>query len=148
VAFFGALAFGWLAQRIGSKRAILLSLVIWGGVVIYGYFMPAGVPAQFFLLAAIIAVVLGGSQAISRSVFSLMIPKGQEAEYFGIYEVSERGTSWLAPFLFGLAYQFTDSYRVAIISLIIFFVAGFALLLFVDVRRAAAAAGNVAPAHG
>jgi len=116
--------------------------------VIYGYFMPAGVPAQFFLLAAIIAVVLGGSQAISRSVFSLMIPKGQEAEYFGIYEVSERGTSWLAPFLFGLAYQLTDSYRVAIISLIIFFVAGFALLLFVDVRPAAAAAGNVAPAHG
>ncbi len=147
VAFFGALAFGWVAQRIGSKRAILVSLVIWGGTVVYGYFMPAGVPAQFFLLAAIIAVVLGGSQAISRSVFSLMIPKGQEAEYFGIYEVSERGTSWLAPLLFGLAYQFTDSYRIAIISLIIFFVAGFVLLLFVDVRRAAEAAGNVAPAN-
>lgn len=147
VAFFGALAFGWVAQRIGAKRAILISLVIWGGAVIYGYFMPAGVPAQFFLLAAIIALVLGGSQAISRSVFSLMIPRGQEAEYFSIYEVSERGTSWLAPFLFGLAYQFTGSYRIAIVSLIMFFVAGFILLLFVDVRRAAEAAGNVAPAN-
>lgn len=147
VAFFGALGFGWLARRIGAKRAILLSLLIWGGTVIYGFFIPAGVPAQFFLLAGIIALVLGGSQAISRSVFSLMIPRGQEAEYFGIYEVSERGTSWLAPFLFGLAYQFTSSYRIAIISLIIFFVAGFILLLFVDVRRAAEEAGNVAPAN-
>lgn len=147
VAFFGALVFGWLAQRIGAKRALQISLVIWSGVVIYGYVVPAGAPGQFFLLAAIIALVLGGSQAISRSIFSLMIPKGQEAEYFGIYEVSERGTSWLAPFLFGLAFQMTGSYRIAIISLIIFFVFGFILLLFVNVRRAAEEAGNVAPAR-
>ena len=147
VAFGGALAFGFLARRIGSKRAIMLSLLIWTGVVIYSYFMPAGVPAQFFLLAGVIAVVLGGTQAISRSVFSLMIPAGQEAEYFSIYEVSERGTSWLAPLLFGLAFQITGSYRIAIVSLMIFFVAGFALLIFVNIRRAAEEAGNVAPAH-
>jgi len=147
VAFFGALAFGRLAQWIGAKRAILISLVIWTGTVIYGYFMPAGVPAQFFLLAGVIAVVLGGSQALSRAVFSLMIPEGKEAEYFSFYEISDRGTSWLAPLFFALAYQNTGSYRIAIVSLMIFFIAGFAVLCFVNVRRAAEAVGNVAPSR-
>ncbi|NJM05352.1 MFS transporter [Candidatus Gracilibacteria bacterium] len=148
VAFFGALGFGWLAQRIGAKRAILGSLVIWGGTVTYAYFMPAEQPALFFALGAVIAIVLGGSQALSRSVFSLMIPKGQEAEYFSLYEISERGTSWLAPLFFALAIQFTNSYRIAIVSLIIFFILGFCLLLFVDIRKAALEAGNVAPSRG
>jgi UMF1 family MFS transporter len=147
VAFFGALAFGWAARRIGAKRAILVSLVVWTGTVIYGYFMPAEVPAQFFGLAAVIALVLGGSQAISRSVFSQLIPQGQEAEYFSIYEVSERGTSWLAPLFFGLALQFTGSYRIAIVSLMVFFVAGFILLSMVDLRKAIADVGNRAPAR-
>ena len=147
VAFFGALGFGWMAQRIGAKRAIQISLLIWTAVVIYGYFMPREVPAQFFLLAGVIALVLGGSQALSRSIFSLMIPTGQEAEYFSIYEISERGTSWLAPLLFGLAFQFTGSYRIALISLMIFFIAGLGLLFFVNIRRAVDEAGNVAPSH-
>jgi UMF1 family MFS transporter len=147
LAFGGALLFGWLARLLGTKRAILLSLVIWTLVVTYAYFMPAGVPAQFFLLAGCIALVLGGTQALSRSVFSLMIPRGQEAEYFSLYEISERGTSWLAPLLFGLAYQNTGSYRIAIVSLIVFFIAGFILLTRVSIRRAAEAVGNRAPDH-
>lgn len=147
VAFFGAIGFGILAQRIGSKQAIIISLFIWTAVVIYGYFMPAGVPAQFFALAAVIALVLGGSQAISRSVFSLMIPEGQEAEYFSLYEIGERGTSWLAPLFFGLALQYTGSYRIALVSLMVFFIAGLILLSFVNIRRAAEEAGNQAPAH-
>jgi UMF1 family MFS transporter len=114
-------------------------------VVVVSYFMPVGNVPLFFVLGAVIAIVLGGSQALSRSVFSLMIPQGQEAEYFSLYEVSERGTSWLAPLLFGLAFQVTDSYRVAIISLIIFFIAGLILLPFVDIRRAALDAGNEPP---
>ncbi|PDW02834.1 MFS transporter [Candidatus Viridilinea mediisalina] len=145
VAFFGALLFGWIAQRIGAKRAIAASLVIWTAVVIYGYFMPAEVPAQFFLLAAVIALVLGGSQAISRSLFSQMIPEGQEAEYFSIYEVGERGTSWLAPLFFGLAYQITGSYRIALVSLMVFFISGLLVLLMVNVRRAIEEAGNRVP---
>jgi UMF1 family MFS transporter len=147
VAFGGALAFGRLARRIGVKRAITLSLVIWSGVVIFSYFMPAGNVPLFFGLGAVIALVLGGSQALSRSVFSLMIPKGQEAEYFSLYEVGERGTSWLAPLFFGLALQFTGSYRVAIISLIVFFIAGLLVFLRVDIRKAAADVGNQAPAN-
>ncbi len=92
-----------------------------------------------------IALVLGGSQALSRSLFSQMIPKGQETEYFGLYEVSERGTSWLGPLLFGLAIQMTDSYRLAVLSVGVFFIAGLILLPLVDVRRAIAEAGNEAP---
>jgi UMF1 family MFS transporter len=146
VAFFGALAFGWIATRIGAKRAILASLVLWTLVVIVAWsIVQPGRPDQFFIMAAVIALVLGGSQALSRSVFSLMIPAGQEAEYFSLYEISERGTSWLGPLVFGLALQSTGSYRVAILLLITFFIVGGALLTRVDIRRAAVEAGNQPP---
>lgn len=141
VAFFGALFFGYLAGKIGTKRAILASLVIWSGTVFYAYaFLQT--ETQFFVMGAVIAVVLGGSQALSRSVFSTMIPKGQEAEYFSLYEISERGTSWIGPLVFGLALQTTGSYRVGILSVVIFFIAGLVILPFVDFRRAAVEAGN------
>lgn len=144
-AFFGSLIFNWIAKAIGSKRAIIVSLVIWTGVLVYAYGL-LQTRLQFFILGAVIAIVLGGSQALSRSVYSLMIPKGQEAEYFSLYEVSDKGTSWLAPLMFGLALQFTHSYRVAILSLVVFFIVGLALLARVDVRKAAIEAGNEAPA--
>ncbi len=144
VAFFGALIFNGVAKAVGSKRAIMLSLTIWTGAIVYAY-GPLRTATQFFVLAAVIAIVLGGSQALSRSVYSLMIPKGREAEYFGLYEVSERGTSWLGPLLFGLALQFTGSYRIAILSVVVFFVIGLALLIGVNVRTAAIEAGNETP---
>jgi len=145
VAFFGALAFGVLARWIGAKRAIIFSLVIWTGVTVYTYgVLRSG--GEFFVVAAVIAVVLGGSQALSRSLFSQMIPKGQETEYFSLYEISERGTSWMGPLLFGLAIQLTDSYRLAVLSVGVFFIAGLILLPMVDVRRAIEEAGNEAPA--
>jgi UMF1 family MFS transporter len=147
VAFGGALAFGWLARVLGARRAIMLSLVIWTATVTFAYFMQAGNVTQFFILAAVIAIVLGGSQALSRSLFAQMIPPGKEAEYFSLYEVSERGTSWLGPLFFGLALQFTGSYRIAIVTLIAFFVAGFLILSRVDVRRAIVEAGNTPPAR-
>lgn len=145
VAFFGALGFGYLANWIGAKRAILLSLVIWTGVTLFAYSPLLQTGGQFFMLGAVIALVLGGSQALSRSLFSQMIPKGQETEYFSLYEVSERGTSWLGPLIFGLAIQFTDSYRVAVLAVGIFFIAGMILLPLVDVRRAITEAGNEVP---
>lgn len=144
IAFFGALGFGYLARWIGSKWAILYSLVIWLGVTIYTYgFLQT--EFQFFVIGGIIAIVLGGSQALSRSLFSLMIPRGQEAEYFSLYEVSERGTSWLGPFVFGLALQQTGSYRIAILSLALFFAVGLLLLLRVNPRQAIREAGNPVP---
>ena len=147
VAFGGALLLGRLAATYGAKRVILVSLVVWAVVVGAAYVLPAERPVEFFALATGIGVVLGGTQALSRSLFSQLIPGGREAEYFGLYEVSERGTSWLGPALFGVALQVTGSYRIAILSLIVFFVAGFALLARVDVRRAIIEAGNEVPAR-
>ncbi|HUS07502.1 MAG TPA: MFS transporter [Bryobacteraceae bacterium] len=141
VAFLGAIGFNYLAKWIGAKNAVMWSLIVWSGVLVAIYFT-VRTTAQFFLMAAVVAVVLGGSQALSRSLYSLMIPKGREGEYFSLYEISDKGTSWLGPLAFALALQFTHSYRLAILSLILFFLVGLAILSRVDVRRAATEAGN------
>jgi MFS transporter, UMF1 family len=134
IGFFGAILFNCVARAVGAKRAIVISLLIWIGTLVYAYaFLKTS--RDFYMMAAAIAVGLGGSQALSRSVYSLMIPKGQESEYFGLYEISDKGTSWLGPLLFGLALQLTGSYRVAILSLIVFFVLGLLLLLNVNVHQ-------------
>ncbi len=141
VGFFGAILFNYIARAISAKRAIIVSLLIWIGTLVYAYaFLKT--TRDFYMMAAVIAIVLGGSQALSRSVYSLMIPKGQESEYFGLYEISDKGTSWLGPLLFGLALQFTGSYRIAIVSLIIFFVVGLLLLFRVSVRQGVLDADN------
>lgn len=139
VAFFGSLAFNWIAAVINAKRAVMLSLVIWTCVLLAMYFWVRTV-GQYFVMAALVALVLGGSQALSRSLFSQMIPQGQEAEYFGLYGISDKGTSWLCPLLFGLAVQFTGSYRLSSLTLAMFFLAGLAVLARVDVQRAVAEA--------
>jgi UMF1 family MFS transporter len=141
----GALGMGRLSRRYGAKRTILGSLVAWTLILGAGYFLPAGAPVWFFVLASGIGLVLGGSQALSRSLFSHLVPPGKEAEYFSAYEMSDRGMSWLGPLLFGVTYQLTGSYRDAIISLVVFFVLGFALLARVPVRRAISDAGNPVP---
>jgi UMF1 family MFS transporter len=147
VAVAGALLLGWLAVRLGAKKVVLASLVVWIGVLAYAYVLPAGQVQAFYVLAVFIGLVLGGTQALARSLFSHMVPTGAEAEYFSAYEISDRGTSWLGALLFGVAVQITGSYRVAILSLVLFFVMGFALLWIADIRRAAAEAGNAAPAR-
>jgi UMF1 family MFS transporter len=145
VAFAGAMALGRIAQRIGALRTVLWSLLVWIGVLIAAYFVQSGAAVQFYLLASVIGFVLGGTQALSRSLFSQLIPAGREAEYFGFYEISDRGTSWLGPFLFALTFQLTASYRYAIFSLLFFFVAGGLLLLRLPMRQAIEQAGNVPP---
>jgi UMF1 family MFS transporter len=145
VAFGGALFWGHLAGWVGAKRSLLISLAIWSVVVIFACFGLKGDHrvSQFWALGACIAAVLGGSQAISRSLFSRMIPPGKEAEFFSIYEVSERGTSWIGPLAFGLVNQWTGSLRPALLSLVVFFVVGSVLLaFFVDVPRAIAESGQ------
>jgi UMF1 family MFS transporter len=138
VAFGGALFWGRLAKWIGAKQAIVVSLVIWSAVVIFAYGGMRGENrvTEFMILGIFIAIVLGGSQAISRSLFSQMIPDGREAEFYSFYEISERGTSWIGPLIFGLTNQLFGSLRPAILSLIFFFVAGLILLPFVNVRKA------------
>ena len=134
VGVIGNFLFNYLARAITAKRAIMVSLLIWIATLVYAYaFLKTTL--DFYLMAAAIAIVLGGSQALSRSVFSQMIPKGQESEYFGLYEISDKGTSWLGPLLFGLALQYTGSYRIAIVSLIVFFGLGVLLLFKVNVSE-------------
>ena len=146
VAFFGALGFGRLAQRIGAKRAIMFSLVLWTGVIIYAYgFLQT--TTQAFAMGAMIALVLGGSQALSRSLFSRMIPAGREASFFGVYEITERGTSWIGPLIFGYVVSRTGSYRDAMLSLIVLFGLGLLILALTDTDRAIHEAGNETPAE-
>ena len=134
VAVAGALIFERLAYLIKTKNAIIVSLVIWAAIVIYAYQFLNSVP-EAWVMAAVIAIVLGGSQALSRSLFSRMIPVGKEASFFGLYEVSERGTSWMGPLLFSIVIARTGSYRLALLSLIFFFVVGLIVLWFTDTDR-------------
>lgn len=144
VAFAGALVFDYIARGVGTKNAIIISLFIWVGTTFYTYrFLQT--ERQFFILGGIIAIVLGGSQALSRSLFSQMIPEGREAEYFSLYEISERGTSWLGPLAFALAFQLTNSYRISILSIVLFFALGLILLFAANVQRAIEEAGNELP---
>ena len=134
VAVGGALLFERLAYLIKTKNAIIVSLVIWSGIVVYAYTFLNSVP-EAWVMAAVIAIVLGGSQALSRSLFSRMIPEGKEASFFGLYEVSERGTSWMGPLLFSIVIARTGSYRLALLSLIFFFVVGLIVLWSTDTDR-------------
>jgi UMF1 family MFS transporter len=145
LAFGGALLLGALANKIGARKTILLSLALWLVVVTAAYWLPEGEPLPFMLLGAGIGLVMGGSQALSRSLFSQLIPEGREGEYYGFYEISDKGTSWLGPLFFGLIFQLTNSYRAGIISLMVFFLIGGVLLAFVPLRRAITAVGNTPP---
>jgi UMF1 family MFS transporter len=146
VAFVGALIFGRLASRFGAWRVVLNSLVIWTFVVTMAFFVPAREFLIFAGLAVLIGIVLGGSQALSRSMYSQLIPRGREAEFFSLYQAMERGTSWFGTLVFGLVHQFTHSYRWAIVALIVFFVVGGLILSRVRMREGIVAAGNAVPA--
>lgn len=137
----GTLLFDRIARWVGTKRAIMISLVIWAAVVIFSYAFLYN-ETQLYVLGVAVALVLGGSQALSRSLFAQMIPNGRESEYFGFYEISERGTSWIGPIVFAIAVQLTGSQRIAIVSLIIFFIAGLMLLSRVNIREAIREAGH------
>ncbi len=145
VAFGGALLFGRIAARIGSYKPILYGVFAWIAIVVLAFLLPAGNVPLFMLVAVAIGVVLGGTQALSRSFFSLLIPRGREGEYFALYNAAERGTSWLGTFVFAVMFQVTDSYRPALLALIVFFAVGAFFLLRLDPERGIREAGNVVP---
>lgn len=138
IGIVGALVLGRLARRYTAKNVVLFSLVLWTVVLIFGFFTPAGRPLMFFILAALIGFVLGGSQALSRALFAQLVPKYREAEYFSLYEVSNGASSVLGPLVFGLTLLLTDSYRYALLFLIVFFVIGGILLTRVNVAKGVA----------
>jgi UMF1 family MFS transporter len=125
--------FGMLGTRIGTKRAIFLALAVYAFACVLGYFMTTAL--HFFILAALIGMVQGGSQALSRSLFARLIPPSKASEYFGFYAVVERFATILGPAIFTLSVVVTGSSRNAVLFVILFFVAGAWLLSLVNVEE-------------
>lgn len=136
VAFFGAMGFGRLAARIGARRALLASIAVWAAVTLAAFFLPIGQAAPFLALAVVIGFVLGGTQALSRSLYGSMIPEEQSAELYGFYSVFSKFSSIWGPFVFAFVRQATGSARLAILSIALFFIAGGLLFRSVDVEQA------------
>ena len=126
---------GRAARRFTAKKVVLFSLVLWTLVLVVAFLLPAGSSLPFLFLAAFIGFVLGGSQALSRSLFAQLVPRDREAEYFSFYEISGSASSLLGPLIFGLTLQFLGSYRVAILALVVFFIIGGILLSRVDMKK-------------
>jgi len=122
--------FGTLAKRLGTKRSIMLALGVYVLVCIGGYFM--SVALHFYILAFMVGLVQGGSQALSRSLYGAMVPKAKSAEFFGFFSTSSKFAGIAGPLLFGLVAQLAGQSRLSIIALIVFFIVGGALLLLVD----------------
>jgi UMF1 family MFS transporter len=140
-----AFLFGAIAERIGAKRAIFVSLAMYLVIAVWGYYMKTAF--QFFVLAFLVGTVQGGAQGLSRSLFSTLIPRHRSSEFFAFFSVFEKFAGIFGPAIFGVMAMATGSSRNAILSLIVFFVAGGALLAKVDVeagQRAARAAEAVA----
>ncbi|HEX9961908.1 MAG TPA: MFS transporter [Pyrinomonadaceae bacterium] len=144
VAFIGALFWERVSRRIGAKNTILVSLAWWAGIVIFAYGFLHD-KSQAWYLGAAIGFVLGGTQSLSRSLYSQMIPKGREASFFSFYEISEKGTSWMGLLIFSVVVASTGSYRHAILALIFFFVVGGLLLAFNPIKKAIHEAGQHTP---
>ena len=133
-----AFLFGRFAGRIGAKPAILVGLLVYAAISTLGYFMRTA--THFFILAALVGMVQGGTQALSRSLFASMIPPHKSGEFFGFYSVFEKFAGVLGPLLFDVAITVSGSSRNAILSVIAFFVVGAALLWRVDVKEGRAVA--------
>ncbi|MCX6056013.1 MAG: MFS transporter [Chloroflexi bacterium] len=133
-----AFFFGWLSNKIGTKKSIYISLSVYTLIAIAGYFLYH--EWQFWVLGAAVATVQGGSQALSRSLIGKMIPKSKSAEFFGFFSVFEKFASILGPALFAVVSTIMGESRLSIVSLIIFFIVGIFLLTKVNVEKGIAVA--------
>jgi UMF1 family MFS transporter len=133
-----AVFFGVLAGRIGAKRCVTLSLIVYAGISVFGYFMKTA--AHFYILAILVAMVQGGSQALSRSLFATLIPKEKSAEFFALFAVCEKFAGILGPIVFMAMIAATGSSRSAVFAVILFFIVGGCLLQLVNVAEGQKAA--------
>jgi UMF1 family MFS transporter len=134
VAWGGAFLFSAISARIGTKRAVMTTLVLWSAIVVYAYVMTS--VTEFFALGVLVGTVLGGSQALSRSYYGSMIPENASAEFYGFYTVFSKFSAIWGPLTLAVLRQWTGSARLAIVSIVFFFVAGLVLLWFVDETKA------------
>jgi UMF1 family MFS transporter len=124
------LIFGRLPNKLGTKKSILLALGIYTIIAFLGYFMNN--PLHFWLLAILVSMVQGGTQALSRSMYGSMSPPSKSAEFFGFYNVSSKFAGIIGPFLFGVVGQLTGTSRISIVAIVIFFLVGALVLTTVD----------------
>lgn len=129
----GALLFAKLAQHIKSKPTIMITLLLWIVIVTYAYFL--GSALEFWILGALVGLILGGSQAISRSLYGQLIPRARPAEFYGFFTISGKFASIFGPLVFGLVTDLSENPRNAIVSVALFFVVGIIMLSRVDVER-------------
>jgi len=133
VALVGSIGFGWLADRVGGKRAVLGSLGVWIAVLGWAWFVTTTV--EFWFMGALVGLVMGGTQAASRSLMGMMTPSAHKAEFFGFYAFGGRMAAALGPLVCGIVAHRTGSMRAAVMSLILFFTIGGVLLFLVNVKR-------------
>jgi UMF1 family MFS transporter len=138
VATPAAVGVGWLGDRLGAKTTLLACLAIWCGLLIAAFFITT--KAQFWYLGIVLAMVMGGTQSISRAIMGSMTPAAKTAEFFGFFNLSCRATSMFGPILFAQVLVWTKSANLAILSLLVFIVAGMAIVLCVNLRRGIAQA--------
>lgn len=129
----GAMLLGYVADRLGQKPALMVCLAVWVGLVVTAFFVHS--KGQFWILGAILALVLGGTQSVSRAIMGVMTPPQRTAEFFGFFNLSGKATSFLGTFLFGLIIWLKGSARLAIVSLLVFFLLGWAIVARVNVKE-------------
>jgi UMF1 family MFS transporter len=143
-ALLGRPLFSRLADRMDTKRSIILALIVYAVIAVWAFFLNSTV--EFWFLAFMVAIVQGGSQALSRSLYASMSPAAKSGEFFGLFGVMEKFSAILGPILFAAAGAIFGSSRPAILSLIAFFIVGILILNFVDTdegRRVAQADDEV-----
>ncbi len=127
------LLFGKIAVRLGSRKSLVITLSTYVGIVMLGYFMQNA--THFYMLAIMVGMVQGGSQAVARSIFSRLVPQTQSAEFFGFLSVSSKFSSSFGPFVFGVVGHITGSARYGILALLLFFIGGILMLLTVNLAK-------------
>ena len=131
IAIPGAWTISKLSAAIGNIRALMLCVVVWIGICIAGYLLPARDPMAFYMLAVIVGFVMGGVQSLSRSTYSKLMPETHDTtSYFSFYDVTEKIAIVIGMFSFGVIQEVTGSQRASVLALMIFFVAGLSLLIY------------------
>jgi len=133
IAFPGAVLVGRLSDRIGQKSMLNICLAVWVGLLVAAWFVTTQL--QFWILAMALALVMGGTQSVSRAIMGMMTPPNRTAEFFGFFNFSGKATSFLGPVLFGLIIYFGGTPRQAILSLLFFFLVGWAIVARIDVHE-------------
>ena len=125
--------FSGLAERLDTRSSIILALVVYAAIAVWGFFLDSVI--EFWFLAWMVAIVQGGSQALSRSLYASMSPASKSGEFFGLYGIMEKFSAIMGPLLFAAAVALFDSSRPAVLSLIILFFVGIFLLTRVNVEE-------------